>query len=220
MAALAEENIIDVSKVDFKAANDQLWYMPYITLALDIKLLTAEEAKNPDEQITREQFAIMADRVLLIHDCYGLDADNDKDGLPDIWEKKFADQLKDLGGDPLDAMKPDEDLDGDNCSNKKEYEAGSDPFNADTDGSGITDCIEINRGTDPVNNPYDDKPQLPAELLGNEEGIFIVKPLCDSCPCSATIGPGAMLEHGDTLFATLTGKGGIPIYAKSNEEQY
>ena len=30
----------------------------------------------------------------------------------------------------------------------------------------------------------------------------------------------ADLQTGDTLFAGITGKGGIPIYAKSNEETY
>ncbi|MEK7171986.1 MAG: hypothetical protein AAB739_03700, partial [Patescibacteria group bacterium] len=84
--------------------------------------------------------------------------------------------------------------------------------------------LEVEHGTDPVNNPFDDMPiiqQPPKEIMKNEEGIFILRPSCgDVCPCRAILGPATDLQTGDTLFAGITGKGGIPIYAKSNEETY
>ncbi len=224
LAALQEEDIIDMSKVDLSVKPGKNWFDPYIEVAQDLKpylrnsqdsqrafLITPEEAAKPNETITRRDFAVMAERVLLMYDCNNPDTDEDK--LPDTWELAQGKQLSEI--------QPNDDPDQDQCTNAKEYEIGSDPFNADTDEGGVPDCTEIDRGTDPVRNPYDDRPLIPRDLVKNEEGIFILRPLCgDSCPCRATIGPGGDLIPGDILFAAITGHGGLPIYAKSNEERY
>ncbi|MBI4994291.1 S-layer homology domain-containing protein [Candidatus Peregrinibacteria bacterium] len=236
LAALYEEQIIDLSKVDFTPSPGAPWYEKYVEIAQDLKpylknpkdvssrafLITKDEARHPDRQITRRDFAIMADRVLLMYDCY--DFDTDDDGLLDSWER---DNGKEPGPGP-NAMGADEDPDGDKCTNIKEQELGTNPFDADTDKGGVFDCAEMEHGTDPVNNPFDDIPLdetslalAKAEISKNEEGIFVLRPQCaDVCPCRALIGPAADLSLGDTLFASITGKGGIPIYAKSNEETY
>lgn len=223
LAALAEEDVIDLSKADFSLKEGEQWYAPYVRIAQDLKpylknpndktarafLITADEAGNPDEQITRRDFAIMADRVLLMHDCY--DNDVDDDGLPDSWERE--------NGKEPNEMQPNDDPDNDKCTNLKEYEIGTNPFDPDTDKGGVTDCIELERGTNPVKNPFDDMPQAPASK--NAEGIFVLRPSCGNvCPCRATIMSGADLQAGDILFAAITGKGGLPIYVKSNEEKY
>lgn len=55
----------------------------------------------------------------------------------------------------------------------------------------------------------------------NQEGNYMVQPNCgDICPCRATIGEGADLANDDIIFAAISGPGGTPIYAKSNEETY
>lgn len=224
LAALNEEKIIDVSKVDFTAPEGKSWYHRYVEIAQDLKpylidskeskisfVITPDEAALADKPITRKDFALMAERVLLIHDCYYFDSDNDN--LPDSWEYKYVTKPQE--------MQPNDDLDGDKCSNAKEYEIGTDPLKPDTDQGGVDDCTELQHGTNPVDNPYDDKPQVPPELATNEEGIYVLRPVCGNvCPCRATIDSGAVLQPGDIIFAAITGKGGLPIYAKSNEETY
>jgi hypothetical protein len=73
--------------------------------------------------------------------------DSDNDGLPDPWEIKYFGNL-DMG--------PNDDPDEDDLSNSEEFEAGTDPTNADTDGDGLTDGEEVNEyGTDPLNRDTD-----------------------------------------------------------------
>ncbi|MEK7524291.1 MAG: S-layer homology domain-containing protein [Patescibacteria group bacterium] len=176
LAALQEEDIIDLSKVDFKPVEGGQWYDPYIKAAQDLTpylknpedgerafLITALEAARPNEQITREDFAIMAQRVLLIADCYHLGSEQG-------------------AGD-----------------------AGS--------GSGTT--------TTPPPPPPAEEPLTPVVPVKNEEGIYVLRPLCGAvCPCRATIGKGADIQPGDIIFTAITGPGGLPIYTKSNEETY
>lgn len=75
--------------------------------------------------------------------------DADGDGLPDSWEiDNFGDTTSQNGtGDP----------DGDNLTNKEEYELGTDPNLADTDGDGFNDGDEVAAGTDPL-DPSDPAP--------------------------------------------------------------
>jgi len=225
IAALWEENIIDLSKYNFQWPQGGQWYDPYIEISKDLKpylvnpadtartyLLTPEEAAKPDQLISRKDFAIMADRVLLVYDCFNPDSDDD--GLPDDWEADTGKQL--------DQVNPQEDPDKDGCNNLKEYQLGTDPFNADTDGDSAVDCEEVNKGTDPL-NPYDGKQPTVSvkEIIKNQEGIYVLRPICgQACPCRATIGPGGDLQLGDIIFAAITGPNGLPIYAKSNEEKY
>lgn len=72
-----------------------------------------------------------------------LDADSDKDGIPDGWE--VAHNLNPL--DPGDAK---QDPDGDGLDNANEYYYNTDPFNQDTDSDGYTDSAEVEKGYDPT----------------------------------------------------------------------
>ena len=75
------------------------------------------------------------------------DPDDDNDGMPDWWEKKY-------GLNPLDASDRNTDLDGDGLTNYQEYLYGTDPRNPDTDGDGLTDGYEVAHGLNPlVPNP-------------------------------------------------------------------
>ncbi len=67
---------------------------------------------------------------------YNSSSDQDGDGMPNGWE--IAN-----GFDPTDPTDADDDKDGDELTNVREYLAGSDPANSDTDGDGIEDAIEV-----------------------------------------------------------------------------
>jgi len=77
-----------------------------------------------------------------------MDADSDNDGMPDGWEQEN-------GMDPTDPSDAQEDPDGDGMTNQEEFEAGTDPNNADTDGDGLTDSEEGQMGTDPTEEDTD-----------------------------------------------------------------
>src|SRR5215831_3953865 len=73
--------------------------------------------------------------------------DSDGDGIPDDYE--LAHGLN--PNDPTDAA---EDQDGDGLSALREYQLGTDPRNADTDGDGISDGEEVTPGADGyITNP-------------------------------------------------------------------
>lgn len=72
-----------------------------------------------------------------------LSGDSDGDGLPDEWE--VAHSLD--PNDPGDAF---EDPDRDGLTILQEYQAGTDPFQADSDGDGLNDGEEAARGTNPL----------------------------------------------------------------------
>ena len=75
------------------------------------------------------------------------DPDDDNDGMPDWWEKKY-------GLNPLDPSDRNTDLDGDGLTNYQEYLYGTDPRNPDTDGDGLSDGYEVAHGLNPlVPNP-------------------------------------------------------------------
>ncbi|PIQ77579.1 hypothetical protein COV82_03695 [Candidatus Peregrinibacteria bacterium CG11_big_fil_rev_8_21_14_0_20_46_8] len=235
LAALQEQNIIDFSNVSLAFGENENWYDPFIRVALDLEpylideadsatrafLITPEEAQRAEEQITRRDFAVMVDRVLLLYDCY--DNDSDNDGLPDRWELEHG--VDDPNADP----------DGDQCTNQREFELDTNPNNPDTDGGGTPDCREDETGTNPL-SPYDDFDGLdggredgadnagdifaPERIGDSDPGVFVVRPPCTQCPCQATIAPGEDLQPSDIIFAGLTGPNGLPIYTKSNEERY
>lgn len=60
--------------------------------------------------------------------------DTDDDGLPDEWELRHFSNLEQGGSD---------DYDEDGLDNLGEFNAGTDPANADTDGDGLTDGEEV-----------------------------------------------------------------------------
>ena len=64
-------------------------------------------------------------------------SDSDNDGLPDIWEEQFFDNLDQTAeGDP----------DSDGLNNAEEFEAGTKPDNADSDDDGYSDGVETGTG--------------------------------------------------------------------------
>ncbi len=72
-----------------------------------------------------------------------VDFDADNDELPDPWELLY-------GLDPDDAGDASISSDGDSLTNLEEFEFGTDPSLADTDGDGINDDVEIDNETDPL----------------------------------------------------------------------
>jgi hypothetical protein len=84
-------------------------------------------------------------------DADSIPADDDKNGLPDIWENRYGlkDLLDGLGG-------PTGDPDGDGLTNLEELEYHTDPRNSDTDGDGLSDGDEVNTyHTDPLRQDTD-----------------------------------------------------------------
>ncbi len=73
------------------------------------------------------------------------DPDDDNDGMPDWWEKKY-------GLNPLDPSDRNLDFDGDGLTNYQEYLYGTNPLNWDTDDDGISDGYEIAHGLDPLHS--------------------------------------------------------------------
>jgi hypothetical protein len=101
-----------------------------------------------------------ADQADLDEDGVGdaCDDDRDGDGIPDASDNcptvPNADQ-EDLDEDGLgDAC--DDDIDGDGIPNDEEEELGTNPFDPDSDGDGLTDLDEIDiHGTDPLDPDTD-----------------------------------------------------------------
>lgn len=80
---------------------------------------------------------------LFSFDPYSIDSDGN--GLPDWWEQKYFGQRT--------GTNPAADPDGDGLTNLQEYQRGTNPLLADTDGDGINDGDESNiYNTDPHNS--------------------------------------------------------------------
>lgn len=155
--------------------------------------------------------------------------DTDGDGLPDrdetgVYGTDPNDKDTDKGGvfdgeevlinntNPLNPS-DDKDTDGDGLSDYDEINIyGTDPFNPDTDGGGINDGTEVGRGTDPL-NPEDDLID-PRKDLG--EGIYVIQPECNTCPCPSSIDHTGDIIPGDKLFAIISNEDNSEIFSKSN----
>ncbi|MHA1684437.1 MAG: NosD domain-containing protein, partial [Promethearchaeota archaeon] len=81
---------------------------------------------------------------ILVYSTNPWNPDTDLDGMDDGWEIGYAGAL-----DPLDDSDRNLDSDGDHLSNIVEYNRGTDPTNADTDGDGFNDDVEIAWFTNP-----------------------------------------------------------------------
>lgn len=74
--------------------------------------------------------------------------DTDADGLPDWWEQKYFGNLTAQSGTG--------DPDSDGLTNLREYAAGTNPNDSDTDGDGLSDSQEVDTyGTDPNSTDSD-----------------------------------------------------------------
>ena len=81
------------------------------------------------------------------HDGIGnnTDTDDDGDGLPDAWEKRY-------GLNPLNASDAAADTDNDGLNNLTEYQRATNPTQIDSDNDGMADKAEVDAGRNPTVN--------------------------------------------------------------------
>jgi uncharacterized repeat protein (TIGR01451 family) len=161
-AVLLRQSKIEITKAPsnaFADVPDYAWYKDYVYTAIQIGLIKETGGfVFPDEEITRGEFAFMGMGVINMQDCH--EVDEDKDGMPDWWE--MENNL-----DPLYAVDAASDYDFDGLTALKEYQLGTNPNKADTDGDGIPDgkdetpsgeIVVTPPAVTPVTCPYTDNP--------------------------------------------------------------
>jgi hypothetical protein len=94
-------------------------------------------ANSTGEEDTANSFSLMGDPAMALW------TDIDSDGMPDGWEVQY-------GLNPLDPSDAAQDNDGDGLTNLQEYQANTDPTNADTDSDEMPDGWEVEYGLNPV----------------------------------------------------------------------
>lgn len=135
-AVLLRQSKIELMETPLKAFTDvpdYAWYVEEVYTAVQIGLIKANFGLvNPDEPITRGEFAFMAAGVKNIKDCYLVDTDGD--GVPDWWEMTHG----------MDMLVPDA---------ERFCPCADSPWKADTDGDGKRDVCDIDIDNDGVLNP-------------------------------------------------------------------
>ena len=133
-AVLLRQSHIEISETPpeaFADVPDYAWYKDYVYTAVEIGLIKESGGfVFPDEEITRGEFAFMGSGVMDMYDCH--EVDEDEDGIPDWWEMEN-------NMDPLFANDAPTDVDFDGLTALEEYQLGTDPNNADSDGDGLSD---------------------------------------------------------------------------------
>jgi hypothetical protein len=83
-----------IIQFDLPSTNNGPWYVPYLEIAEDLtpyittqaqennslknnQLLTPGELQNPNQTITREEFAVIASRVLDLYNCFEVESNKD-----------------------------------------------------------------------------------------------------------------------------------------------
>ena len=102
-----------------------------------------------ERPLSPEEIAFIHTEGLAGRPCCPTD-DSNGDGVPDAWYEQF-------GLDPSSATIGEEDPDGDTLTTKSEFEAGTDPTKADTDGDTLRDDAELaTHNTNPNKADSDD----------------------------------------------------------------
>lgn len=143
----------------FADVPDYAWYKDYVFTAVEIGLIRNNFGfVNPDEEITRGEFAFMAAGVKDIKECRLVDTDND--GVPDWWEMTHN----------MDLFTPDA---------ERACPCFDNPWPADTDSDGVRDICDLDIDNDGVINPIcvlTDTGQVIKELLTPDTDNCIFTP--------------------------------------------
>ncbi len=127
------------------------------------------------------------------------DLDDDNDGLPDSWENQYA------SFDSKDRWDATQDFDRDGLNNRAEFQTGTDPFNADTDGDGVVDGEDDYPFT-PTGSAFslgdltwlhEVGSNAPSKTVTIPSGYTVVS-YCD-CQCDLKANEGAQTYYGYSL---------------------
>lgn len=198
-----------------EATTSGAWYVPFVKASENLTpyfedegykksnfIITAEEGAKPNEILEFDDLMTMASRVLDFYNCSEID--ENANGVSDYCEQRFEVTVAD-GDDDVDGL-----------TNIFECEKNTDPKNADSDGGGVNDSLEILSGANPL-NPLDDKDVITFEVGDNSEsnsaepGVYIIPAECNTCPCISTFEHKADIMEGDVFYTKISD------ISKSNE---